>query len=81
MELIKKWLPTVAILLGVYLFSHNVFDFASDRGCARQQGPRFGEECSNPVAYYYEEESAHGIGIGAVLIVAGSMVYLRRNKR
>lgn len=78
MHLIKKWLPIVAILLGVYLVGHNVFDFDHSRGCGRTG--RFVEECANPVAYHYGEGSANGIGIGAVLIVAGSMAYFRKKK-
>lgn len=79
MKHILAWLPVASILLGTYMVTHNVFDFSYERGCGLTLD-RFAQDCANPVAYFYTEGGANGIGVGSVLIVAGAMALRKKMK-
>lgn len=78
MKRVVAWFPTVAVLAGTYLVAFNVFSFDYNRGCGYHGSSAFDDDCANPVAYSYEWGTANGIGIGSILIVAGTMAYNRK---
>ncbi|XOA43045.1 MAG: hypothetical protein ACKKMO_01055 [Candidatus Nealsonbacteria bacterium] len=65
------------LLLGMALFTYNLFNFNSSKHCESGMLPSLG--CVDPVTYYYYRKSTLILlSIGAVLIAIG---LLQRKKR
>ena len=84
LRLIKNYIGEVMLVVGVGLFTYNVFDFSfsdSTRGLLTPSGlPSLGGRDLGNVAYYYTETNLLLISAGAMLTVVGILVIRNRNK-
>jgi hypothetical protein len=68
------------LLVGVGLFTYNLFNFDTDRYCNTDGKLKALRVCSNPSAYhYYEDTVLTLLTIGAILIVIG-LLKIKRTK-
>jgi len=68
-EKIKKYFGEILLVIGSFITTYNVFDFRYSRGCGLSLS--LSDECNNPVAYYYADDTLMMIGIGVALLVIG----------
>lgn len=90
-QFIKEYLGELMIVLGVGIFTYNVFNFSSQggRGGKWIEGndafsglnlPRPGRYEFEYVSYYYPDDTLWYIAFGAMLIVGGILIMRRRSK-
>lgn len=82
MRFIKKYIGELILLIGVWLFVFNIFNFSYE--APRTKGvlpelPKLTSEIVDSVAYYYSDSIIVLIALGAVLIVLGILII--RNKK
>lgn len=77
-EKIKKYIGEIALIVGSFISTYNLFDFRTSRFC----GINLSLDNDNcPVSYYYNDNTLTFLSIGVVFIIIGLLIIKQKSSQ